>query len=103
MAPCEVSRKFLRQVKDPLRYYERDTDRQNQRPFLPASLLGVSSATRAENSGGWIGNDYNSDGEHNISENCRSCMVRFIRYHPVIVTMCATCAAHITVLDKIPL
>jgi hypothetical protein len=24
--------------------------------FLPASLLGISAATRAENSDGWIGN-----------------------------------------------
>jgi hypothetical protein len=54
--------------------------------FLPASLLGVFAAIRAENSGGRIGNDYNSDDEHNRSKNGRSCIGRFVRYHPVIVT-----------------
>jgi hypothetical protein len=48
-----------------------------QRPFLaqfvPALLLGVSAAaTRTENYCVRIGNDYNSDGEHNSSENGRS-------------------------------
>jgi hypothetical protein len=33
--------------------------------FIPASLLGVSAVTEAEQSGGLIGNDWNSDGEHN--------------------------------------
>jgi hypothetical protein len=44
---------------------KRDTCRQNSRTFLakflPGPLLDISAATRAENSGGWIGNDYNSD------------------------------------------
>jgi hypothetical protein len=61
-----------------------------QRPllsqFLSASLLGVSAATRAENSGGRIGNDYNSDREHNRSENGRICVGHFLRYHSVAVT-----------------
>jgi hypothetical protein len=56
-APCC---KILLHVKDPLRY-DSDTGRQNSaaisRPFHPASLLGVSAATRADNSGGLIGND----------------------------------------------
>jgi hypothetical protein len=43
-----------------------------QRPFfvhfIPASLLGVAAATRAENSREWIGNDWNSDGERNRSQ-----------------------------------
>jgi hypothetical protein len=42
--------------------------------FLPASLLGVSAAKRAENSGVWIGNDDKSDWEHTRSEYGRSCM-----------------------------
>jgi hypothetical protein len=46
----------------------------------------VSAETRAENFEGWIGNDYNSDEEHNISENVRSCMGRFARYHRITVT-----------------
>jgi hypothetical protein len=52
------------------------TNREIQRPFpaqyLLTSLLGVSAATTAEQSGGWIGNNYNSDGEDSISENGRS-------------------------------
>jgi hypothetical protein len=47
-----------------------------QRPFLAqflfASLLGVSAKTRTKNSGAWIGNDWNSDGEQNRSDNGRS-------------------------------
>jgi hypothetical protein len=50
--------------------------------FLPASLLGVSAETRAENSGGWMENDLNSDGVRKRSVNGRSCMGRFVRYHP---------------------
>jgi hypothetical protein len=61
-----------------------------QRPFLaqffPASLLDVSAATRAENSGGWFMNDKNSDRKHNISVNGRSYIGRFVRYHPVTIT-----------------
>jgi hypothetical protein len=56
-APC---RKILQHVKDPLRY-DRDTDTQNSaaisRPVSPPLLLDVSAATRAQSSGGWIGND----------------------------------------------
>jgi hypothetical protein len=37
--------------------------------FLPASLTSVS--------------DYNSDMKQKRSENGRSCMVSFVRYHPV--------------------
>jgi hypothetical protein len=52
------------------------TNREIQRPFpaqyLLTSLLGVSAATTAETSGGWIGNNYNSDGEDSISESGRS-------------------------------
>jgi hypothetical protein len=51
-APC---REIFRNVEDPLRY-DRETYLQTSRAFLvkfiPASLLGVSAATRAENSGG---------------------------------------------------
>jgi hypothetical protein len=36
--------------------------------FRPASIIGVSSATRAENSGGCIGNDQNSDRDHSRSK-----------------------------------
>jgi hypothetical protein len=42
--------------------------------------------TRAENSGGWIGNDKNSGGEHSRSVNGHSCMGRFVRHHPTTVT-----------------
>jgi hypothetical protein len=60
-----LSHKILGQVKDPLRY-DRDGDRQNSAAIscqvLPALLIGVSAATRAENSGGEIKNDTNSDG-----------------------------------------
>jgi hypothetical protein len=47
--------KILQYVKDPLSY-DRDTNRQNLAaiscPVSPASLLGMSAAIRAENSGG---------------------------------------------------
>jgi hypothetical protein len=51
--------------------------------FLSALLLGVSAATRADNSGGLIGNDYNSDGG---AQYGRRCVGRFVRYNPVTVT-----------------
>jgi hypothetical protein len=73
--------------------------RKSSRPFLakilPASFLGVSAATKAENSGGWIRNDYNSDGKHNRSVHGRSFMGRFVPYHPVTVTSnCSSYVAH---------
>jgi hypothetical protein len=68
---------------------DRDTDRQNSaaisRPVSPRFALGISATTRAENSGGWIGKNKNSDGEHKRSQNGCSCMGRFVRYHVVTV------------------
>jgi hypothetical protein len=53
--PSVPRHKILGHVKNPLKY-DRDIDRQNSRiflaQFLPALLLGVSAASRAENSGG---------------------------------------------------
>jgi hypothetical protein len=61
-----------------------------QQPFLAqclnVSLLGVYVATRAENSRGWIGKDYNAGGEHNTPENGHRCMGRLVRYHHTTVT-----------------
>jgi hypothetical protein len=31
--------------------------------FLPASLLDISDATRAQKCGAWMGKDYNLDGD----------------------------------------
>jgi hypothetical protein len=82
-------RKILWHVKDPLRY-DKDTERQNSaaisHPVSPTLLISVSAATRAENSGGRIGNDYNSDRVHNKSENGHSCMGCFVQHHPITVT-----------------
>jgi hypothetical protein len=86
LAPC---RKTLRHVKDPSRY-DRDTDRQNlaaiYRPLSPRFAARCSAASRVKNSGGWIGNDLNSDGERNRLWNSHRCMGRFVRYNPAIVT-----------------
>jgi hypothetical protein len=53
--PLATFRKILRHVKDPL-MYDRYTIGKIQRPFLaqflPGSLLDVSAATKADNSGG---------------------------------------------------
>jgi hypothetical protein len=54
-----------------------DTYRQNSSTFLaakfiPTLLISFSDITTAENSGGWIGNNYNSYGEHNRLENGRT-------------------------------
>jgi hypothetical protein len=69
---------------------KRDTCRQKLQifltKFLPTSILGVSAATRAENLVEWIMNDYNLDGEHNRSENGRSCTGHFVQYHPLTLT-----------------
>jgi hypothetical protein len=85
--PCH---KILRHVKDPLSDSIYILVGKIQRPFLAkflsASLLGVFAATRAENSGVYIENDYNSDGEHNTSENGRSCMGRIVLYYYVTGT-----------------
>jgi hypothetical protein len=35
--------------------------------LLPASLVGVSAATKAKNTGGFIGDDWNTYEEHNRS------------------------------------
>jgi hypothetical protein len=59
--------------------------------FLPASLLGVCTATGADNSGELIGNELNSDGAHSRSENGRSGMGCVVRYHPVTVTSTQWC------------
>jgi hypothetical protein len=68
----------------------RDTDKQNSaaisRPVYPRFTLGIYATTRAENSGGWIGKNKNSDGEHKRSQNGCSCMGSFVRYHVVTVT-----------------
>jgi hypothetical protein len=75
--PSSPGRKILQNVKYSLKY-DRYTKvlRQNSadiaRKFLPASLLGVSAATRAD-----------STVDH---KNGRSCVGSFVRYHPVIVT-----------------
>jgi hypothetical protein len=57
-----------------------DTYRQNARAFLatipPATLLGITALTRAENFGGRNGNDLNSEWEQSRSENGRSCVGR---------------------------
>jgi hypothetical protein len=70
--------------------FDKVTNRQNSTaissPVSPASLLDVSAETRAENSGGWIESDYNSDGEHNRSQNGRSYMGCFVLYRPLSVT-----------------
>jgi hypothetical protein len=63
-----------------------------QRPlltqFLPALLLGASASTRAQNSGGWIGNDKSSDAQQSRPEIGHRCMRHFVwySYHPVTVT-----------------
>jgi hypothetical protein len=71
----------LQDVKDTLRD-DTDTDMQNSvaiyAKFLPALLLGVSVATRVENTGGWRRNDSNSEGKQNRSEEGHSCMVSFV-------------------------
>jgi hypothetical protein len=86
-------RKILRHVENP-RVVKRDACMKNSLTFLPkflpASLLDVSVAIRADNSGRWIGNGYNSDKEHNRSQNGRIYMERFVRYNPVMVIMVIT-------------
>jgi hypothetical protein len=54
--------------------------------FLLTSLLGVSGATRAENPGGCIANDLNSDGKRSRLENGPSCMGHYVRYYTVTVS-----------------
>jgi hypothetical protein len=54
-------------------------------PTFPCFAVRCPAATRAVNSFGWMGNNYNWVGEHSRAENGRTCTGRFVRYHPVTV------------------